>query len=329
MSNSYLLERKRLFQSFAAISNDNEFWQLTRAIHKFQLKYNPLFNEYHDQVAQNYSESEFTYLPISFFKSHKIKSGHWKEETRFSSSGTSGVNSIHQVKNKKFYLKNASIIFQKTYGSLNDYCFVCLLPSYLEREGSSLITMCDHFIKESQIDNSAFYLYDHDKLFRTLTKLKKLNQKTILIGVSYALLDFVESNNIDWSQLIVIKTGGMKGRREEMNSSELDSILKVNLGVDFIHAEYGMTECFSQLYSQNGQSYSLNLHMKAKISDMSDPFHMVKKGKSGRINIIDLANIDTVSFIATDDVGYINEKNELVVLGRIDNSDLRGCNMLL
>lgn len=329
MSNSYQSERKRLLQSFAAISNDNDFWQLAKEIHEFQLKHNEVFKNYNHHISDHLGQLAFSFLPISFFKREAIKTGDWEEETIFTSSGTTGAQSQHYVRDKEAYLRNTERIFQHSYGPLNDFTFLCLLPSYLERTGSSLIAMSEHFIKCSDDHRSQFYLYDHEKLYSTILDLKEEEKPTVLLGVSYALLDFTEKYALNWPDLIVIKTGGMKGRRKEMNSQELDNILKEYLGVRSIHAEYGMTECFSQLYSHNGNSYFLNLYMKAIITDLSDPFHQLPNGKSGRINLIDLANIDTCAFIATDDVGHFNENGELVVLGRVDNSDLRGCNLLL
>ncbi|MEE9373208.1 MAG: acyl transferase [Saprospiraceae bacterium] len=321
-----------MLQSFAACSNDKDFWQLAKEIYDFQILYNPIYSEYDNLTAGLKLEiGNISFLPISFFKTHEIKSGDWTEEGIFTSSGTTGsISSRHFIYDSLFYLNNAAHIFESYYGSIEKTCFLCLLPSYLEREGSSLIAMCQHFIDQSEDDRSAFYLYNHNDLYTILKILKKEKKKTVLLGVSYALLDFAESYKIfSWPDFFVIKTGGMKGKRPEMNSSELDEVLKTSFNTININAEYGMTECFSQLYSINGSTYSQSNFIKVVITDLSDPFVFTNKGKSGRINIIDLANINTCSFIATDDVGYINEHDQVVVQGRIDNSDLRGCNMLL
>lgn len=332
MSISYLSQRKRILQSFAACNNDNDFWQTADDIFSFQKKYNPVFKRYLDLTSSSFDHinNRYSFLPIQFYKTSEVKTGEWDPTKVYTSSGTSGFNtSRHYVKDEQWYLSNTQKIFEDHYGSILDTTFLCLLPSYLEREGSSLITMCQHFIANSKSDLSSFYLYDHELLYKTLVSLRNQKEKTVLIGVTYALLDFIKEYQLSFPDLIVIKTGGMKGRREEMNNSELNHILQQSLGVDQIHGEYGMTECFSQLYSINGRSYGLNQRMKVVISDLTDPFSFVKTGKSGRINLLDIANIDTCSFIATDDVGYIDDEGNLEILGRIDNSDLRGCNMLI
>lgn len=330
LSSSYILQRKRLFESFAACTNDSDFNILAQEIFRFQEEFNPVFNKYNAYVRSNLDQGSFSFLPISFFKTDIIKTGEWEHEQIYTSSGTTSMErSSHFVSDKRHYLDHTKRIYKHYYGSLEDYCFLCLLPSYLEREGSSLIDMCAHFIDHSQYDESDFYLYNHDQLYETIAKMSGNNIPTVLIGVSYALLDFADSHKIEESNnLVVMKTGGMKGRRKEMNSEELDTILKEAFSVDQIHAEYGMTECLSQLYSKDGKSYQMHPWMKVIITDLTDPFKELEHGKTGRINIIDLANIDSCSFIATDDIGYTVD-NSLYIQGRIDNSDLRGCNMLL
>jgi len=330
LSSSYDVKRKRLYDSLAACASDSDFWNLVAEVFSFQCEYNPLLKEFVFRTSYS-NQNKFRFLPISFFKSHSVKTGEWIEDKVFTSSGTTGLaTSSHFVRQEERYLQNTQTIFENAYGALEDYCFLCLLPSYLERDGSSLVSMCDYFISKSNDERSAFYLYDHETLFQTLTELKKECKPTILIGVSYALLDFAEKYEVDsWDQLIVMKTGGMKGRRAEMNMSELDKVLMRSFQVPSIQGEYGMTECLSQLYSKGENIYQENHRMKIILTDLSDPFQSVEIGKTGRVNIIDLANIDSCSFIATDDIGVKSGDGEISILGRIDHSDLRGCNLLL
>ena len=331
MNSSYHLERQRLYDSCHADINDNDFWVLAKAIYDFQLRYNVIFHQYVSKVQSELRNQQFYFLPISSFKSHEIKTGLWQEEKLFYSSGTvSQVKSQHFVKSLDQYLQNTQKIFEHHFKNISNYCFLCLLPSYLERDGSSLIEMCDNFIIQSRFALSGFYLYDHESLNKAILRCEEENIPTILLGVSYALLDFSENFQYESLQHVrIMKTGGMKGRRREIAPAEFDKLLVDSLGTEVILAEYGMTECFSQMYSDNGHSYAMNPSMKARISDLTDPFSFLDHGRTGRINIADLANIDTCSFIATDDVGYISEDGKLIIVGRIDNSDLRGCNMLL
>jgi hypothetical protein len=260
-----------------------------------------------------------------------VKTGKWDCEKVFSSSGTtSGTHSKHFIRSFDAYLKNCELIFQNTYGNLADWCFLCLLPSYLERKGSSLVAMCDHFIKKSKYEESGFFLFDQDQLFKRVCQCEKESIPTLLIGVSYALLDFAMDFSFESLKFVkVMKTGGMKGKRKELALVELDNILKRKLGQHEIHSEYGMTECMSQLYSKETKGFEQNNRLRAVITDISDPFQVMGNNERGRVNLVDLANIDSCSFIATDDIGFIDQDDRLHLLGRLDHSDLRGCNLLI
>ncbi|MEM7478355.1 MAG: acyl transferase [Planctomycetota bacterium] len=296
------------------------------------MKYNTIFRSFSDLIHQKVVKgTEINFLPISFFKNFEIKTGVWETETIFTSSGTTKEGfSSHHIRSLDLYLQNTKEIFETHFGSPEDICFLCLLPSYLELQGSSLIAMCKFLVDTSHDSRSAFYLNEYDRLITTMQALSRENKKTFLIGVTYALLDLLELNGFRaWDKLTIIKTGGMKGRRKEMSSDLVDSIMMKNLEIKTIKGEYGMTECLSQLYSLGCNFYKFNSRMKIILTELSDPFEQVQNGRPGRINIVDLANVDSCGFISTDDIGIINEEGQISILGRIDHSDLRGCNMLI
>jgi hypothetical protein len=273
---------------------------------------------------------QIPFLPISFFKTHKIIENQAFADVIFSSSGTTGIdNSQHFVQNVKLYEESYLKGFEQYYGDINDYCILALLPNYLERQGSSLIYMVEDLIKKSNHPESGFYLYEHGQLEEKLNRLKANKQKTILIGVTYALLDFVENFPINFPELVVMETGGMKGRRKEMIREELHQTLCEGFGVSEIHSEYGMTELLSQAYSKGNGIFETLPWMKVLIRDTNDPLTFLSNGKTGGINVIDLANINSCSFIATQDLGKIHTDNTFEVLGRFDNSDIRGCNLMV
>ncbi|MBK0382963.1 acyl transferase [Pedobacter sp. SD-b] len=270
------------------------------------------------------------FLPISFFKTHKIIEDKAFADVTFSSSGTTGmVTSQHLVQDVKIYENSYTKGFEQFYGNIEDYCILALLPNYLEREGSSLIYMVEDLIRKSNDAESGFYLYDHQQLSEKLDRLKAKKQKTILIGVTYALLDFIESFPLNFPDLIVMETGGMKGKRKEMVREELHQILCAGFGVKQIHSEYGMTELLSQAYSEGEGIFETPPWMKVLIRDTNDPLTFLENGKSGGINIIDLANVHSCSFIATQDLGKIFNDGTFEVLGRFDDSDIRGCNLMV
>jgi hypothetical protein len=269
-------------------------------------------------------------LPIHFFKSHTVICGTWKPEIVFSSSATTGsIVSRHLVRSLDFYLKNALSIFERFYGSIEHYHFLALLPSYLERSGSSLIAMIDYFIKNDASGHSGFYLNNYDELVLKIADLKKSTRKVILWGVSFALLDLAEKFEMDLSSCIVMETGGMKGRRKEWVREELHIFLCKRFNLKQVHSEYGMTELLSQAYSQGNGYFQPPAWMKIQIRDINDPFQRLREGRVGGVNIIDLANANSCSFIETADLGRALGDSNFEVLGRADNSDLRGCNLLI
>lgn len=282
------------------------------------------------KVADIKCYSQIPFLPVEFFKSHIVVSGNKKPQLTFSSSGTSGMlQSQHYVADITIYQNSFSLAFKQFYGDINNKAILALLPSYLEREGSSLIFMIDDLIANSGNLQSGYFLYDHAQLHETLKQLQHQQTNTILIGVTYALLDFAESHSMDFPELKVMETGGMKGKRREMIREELHEILCTGFGVPVIHSEYGMTEMLSQAYSKCGGIFHCPNWMKVLIRDTNDPLSLLAAGKTGGINIIDLANIHSCSFIATQDLGKLYEDGRFEVLGRFDNSDIRGCNLLV
>ena len=316
------------------IKSEQDFNGLAIEVFKFQYENNTTYQQFckllnilPNQVKQI---DQIPFLPITFFKTHSIKTGDFKEEAIFLSSGTTGQNqSKHYVKDLSIYKKSYTKAFEKFYGNVEDYCVLALLPSYLEREGSSLIYMMDDFIKKSNHSKSGFFLNNEDFLVENLQFLIKNNQKTILFGVSFALLDLAEKYEIDLNDVIIMETGGMKGRREELTRDELHRVYKRSFNVSNIHSEYGMTELLSQAYSKGKGIFETPTWMKILIRDVNDPFSILTHGKTGGINVIDLANIHSCSFIATQDLGRQNAKEQFEVLGRFDNSDIRGCNLLI
>jgi len=273
---------------------------------------------------------QIPFLPVEFFKSHSVVSNADPVEITFSSSGTTGITtSRHHVTDVSWYIESFRRAFQLFYGDITNYTILALLPSYLEREGSSLIYMAEDLIKQSANPNSGFYLYNYEDLYHQLKKQQQAKKPTLLIGVTFALLDFVEQHPIDFPELVVMETGGMKGRRKEMIREELHEILGKGFGVDAIHSEYGMTELLSQAYSKGNGIFNTPPWMRIITRDTNDPMSLVTDGKTGGVNIIDLANINSCSFIATQDLGKVFAGNSFEILGRFDNADIRGCNLLI
>lgn len=273
---------------------------------------------------------DIPFLPVEFFKSHDIISRGKRPETIFRSSGTTGMSvSRHLVANLSVYEKSFLTGFKYFYGEPNDYCILALLPSYLEREGSSLVYMADSLIKHSGYPDSGFYLHNLKDLHRKLMQLKHQDKKIILIGVSYALLDLASEYPDDYGDIIVMETGGMKGKRKELTREELHSELCHKLNITEVHSEYGMTELLSQAYSQGNGIFYPPPWMKVIIKDTHDPLCCLETGKTGLINLIDLANHNSCSFIATSDLGKLHPDGGFEVLGRMDASDIRGCNLMV
>lgn len=315
------------------IANSDEFEKICLKVFRFQFENNPVYNQFCRLIgkvpANVASHKEIPFLPIEFFKSKKIISGNQKPEVVFTSSGTTGsLTSSHYVSDLKIYEKSFTEGFKRFYGEPEEYVILALLPSYLERTGSSLIYMADKLIKSSNHPDSGFYLSELDLLARKINDLDKAGKKVLLIGVSFALLDLVERYNFKLKNTIIMETGGMKGRRKEMIRQELHDILKKGFGTAHIHSEYGMTELLSQAYSKGNGVFECPPWMKILIRDPEDALSLISENKTGGINIIDLANINSCSFIATQDLGRITAEGAQI-LGRFDNSDIRGCNLLI
>lgn len=321
---------KQLF----SIQSDSAFDQIALEIFRYQAHENAIYKAFVEALGINRHQVENTkqipFLPIEFFKSQNIQCGSAKPEIVFTSSGTTGsVQSRHPVKDLSLYIESFRKGFTHFYGDVQNYTILALLPSYLEREGSSLIYMIDDLIKESNDPKSGYFLYNHQELHATLLKLKEENKKVILIGVTYALLDFLDNHYIEYPDLIVMETGGMKGKRKEMIREELHDVLCAGFGVSYIHSEYGMTELLSQGYSKGSGRFECPPWMKVIIRDTNDPFSTLDTGKTGGINVVDLANIHSCSFLSTQDLGKTHPDGSFEVLGRFDNSDIRGCNLLI
>lgn len=316
------------------IQHPAQFEEVALEVFRYQAENNKVYKEYLTLLNKNpYSISSLEaipFLPIQFFKTQKLIAGLKGEEIIFTSSGTTGSSqSKHYVSDLSFYYESFVKGFEQFYGSVEDYVILALLPSYLERKGSSLIFMVEDFIQKSNYPESGFYLNNLEDLYQILLQLKQTNKKVLLIGVSFALLDFVEQFSIHYPQLIVMETGGMKGRRKEMIREELHSLLKKGLGVNTIHSEYGMTELLSQAYSKGNSIFQCPNWMRLQIRNAEDPFSYLPNDRVGGINVIDLANYNSISFIATDDLGKKRSDNQYEILGRFDHSDVRGCNLLL
>jgi hypothetical protein len=325
---------KRIFAARA----DN-FTVLAIEIFQFQYHNNDVYRKYCDilKIAADDIDAlqKIPFLPISFFKSHTVKSTGFEPSIIFESSGTTtSINSRHVIKDVSLYKKSFTTAFEKFYGPAADKCILGLLPSYLERNNSSLVFMVDELVRQSAHNLSGFYLYDLHKLYSTILHNEILKQPTLLIGVTYALLDFAEKYPMQLRHTIVMETGGMKGRREELTRQEVHRLLQERLGITLVHSEYGMTELLSQAYSKGDGIFHCPSWMKAVIREEDDPFSIYtddevkEKAITGALNIIDLANIYSCSFIATDDAGRLYNNGSFEVIGRIDNSDIRGCSLM-
>jgi hypothetical protein len=323
------------FKSFEEVLceiNDQNIDRIALDLFRFQAESNPLYKSFiaHSGRGKATSPENIPFLPISFFKTHEVKSGDWTPEVTFLSSGTTGiVTSRHAVKDLNFYRENAERIFKQFFGPLEDYHVLAMLPSYLERDGSSLVSMVDYFIRQSGSPHSGFYLNNHEELVTKLTELRSHAKRVILLGVTFALLELAEQYPMDLSHCLILETGGMKGKRKEIVREDLHLFLRERFNVPFILSEYGMTELLSQAYSLGNGKFQTPPTMKVLIRDINDPFQVELPGKTGGINIIDLANIHTCAFIETEDIGRLNQDGSFEVLGRMDNSDIRGCNLLV
>jgi phenylacetate-coenzyme A ligase PaaK-like adenylate-forming protein len=309
------------------------FFSKALSLMQYQAQNNMVYNEWvrsmKVQLDTVQSLDEIPFLPIHFFKTHAIFSGTKCPAFHFESSGTTqDIVSKHFVKELSVYEQSFMQCFQQFYGSPKDYCILGLLPSYLERQHSSLVYMTDHLIQASANPSSGFYLYDFKKLNDTLAALENAHQKTLLIGVSYALMDFVDAYPQKLNHTIVMETGGMKGRKQELTKPALHAYLADGFGVQHIHSEYGMTELLSQAYSKGDGIYTCPPWMKVLVADESDPTALNATGR-GVLHIIDLANVNSCAFIATEDIGMVYPDGSFEVQGRLDQSARRGCSLLV
>ena len=271
---------------------------------------------------------EIPFLPVEYFKTHRVYASSKEPETEFTSSGTGGEPSRHCVAEFEIYRKSFTEGFRYFFGDISSFTVLALLPSYLERSGSSLIAMVQDFIDKSNSPFSGFFLREHDKLFATLQHLKASKTPVLLIGVSFALLDFLEGYTVDFPDLMVMETGGMKGRREEITRAELHSAIREGFGVEQVFSEYGMTELLSQAYSCGDGKFRTPPWMKMIVRDPKNPLKKLPDGVVGGINIIDLANIYSCSFIETRDLGIMHSDSSFEITGRFDESEIRGCNLM-
>jgi len=316
------------------ITSEDQFHDTALDVFKFQFENNVVYRSFCDLLYKHPSDitkiEDIPFLPIQFFKSHHILSSKSPIQNTFTSSGTTGnTTSKHFVTDVSMYEESYKKSFKQFYGNIEDYAVLGLLPSYLEREGSSLIYMVDDLIHQSKHPKSGFYLHNFEALKTTLTTLEQQQQKTLLIGVSFALLDLVERYQFNLNHTIVMETGGMKGRRKELIREELHNILKQGFGVDTIHSEYGMTELLSQAYSKGNGIFECPPWMRVLVRDTEDALTLKPSGTSGGITIIDLANSNSCAFIATQDLGKVYADGSFEVIGRFDHSDIRGCNLMV
>ncbi len=316
------------------IQSEQQFKEVVIQVFKHQFEHNPVYRSFCDLLYMHPSDvsniEEIPFLPIQFFKSKKIISSLEEVKEIFTSSGTtSSITSKHYVTDISFYKESYLKGFQHFYGNINDYIILALLPNYLERQGSSLVYMVDDLIQKSNHKESGFYLNNLDELADKLSSLDNSGKKVLLIGVSFALLDMVEQHSFNLKNTVIMETGGMKGRRKELIRTELHQLLSKGFGVEKIHSEYGMTELLSQGYSNGDGIFACPPWMKTLTRDTEDPLSILSKGKTGGINVIDLANYNSCSFIATQDLGKIYSDNSFEIIGRFDNSDIRGCNLMV
>ena len=330
MQKKFLITATDIF----AISSQKQFEKIALKVFRYQHESNLVYREFCDLLKVEPQKvkalEQIPFLPIQFFKSHAVVSNTNMVQKTFTSSGTTGtITSKHLVTDTSIYEESYQKGFSQFYGNIEDYVVLALLPSYLEREGSSLIYMVEDLIQQSNHDESGFYLHNHDELIKKLTELDQSGQNVILIGVTFALLDLIEKHQFQLQNTIIMETGGMKGRRKEMIREELHQQLCKGFGVTAIHSEYGMTELLSQAYSLGEGVFECPSWIQILLRDTEDALTYIPQGKTGGINVIDLANINSCSFIATQDLGKKNPNNSFEVLGRFDNSDIRGCNLMI
>ena len=323
----------KVLHAFDEIISPIQFKQHALELFKYQYENNTVYRSYCDLINNAYSEvievHQIPFLPIQFFKSHTVSCVSKAPDKIFLSSKTTGqIASRHFVNDLNIYHKSFEKGFNEFYGSIKDYAILALLPSYLERENSSLVYMANQLIHQSKHPLSGFYLDEWDQLINTLQTLEKEGKKTILLGVTFALLILIEKKKLNLNNTIIMETGGMKGMRKEFVREALHSSFKKGFGVKNIHSEYGMTELMSQAYSKKNGLYNCPPWMKVLIRSTDDPFEIIQEEKTGALNIIDLANVESCAFIATQDLGKTHKDGSFEVLGRFDTSEIRGCNLI-
>jgi hypothetical protein len=314
--------------------NDGSFADIALELFRYQAQANPVYSQFLSYLKVDPGKisqvKDIPFLPVSFFKRHAIQTGSWNPEIIFTSSGTTGsAQSRHPVYDLNFYLQHSRQCFELHFGPLENYHFLALLPSYLEREGSSLIFMIDYFIKNSNSGASGFYLKDLSGLIERIQSLKEDGRKVIVWGVTFALLELAEQFSADLSHCLIFETGGMKGRRKEITRAEFYDVLRDRLNASQIYSEYGMTELMSQAYTRGDTRFQSPPFLKILGRDLSDPFEKGVVNETCGINVIDLANIHSIAFLETEDLGKIYADGSFEILGRIDNSDVRGCNLMV
>lgn len=326
--------RSSLAEKIFDVSNEQQFNELALEIFQFQFTNNPIYRTWCENLKRTPANvktlNEVPFLPVEFFKNFSIKSWQGDPIITFSSSGTTGqITSQHHVGDTYIYEQSLMKGFQLEYGKPSDWIIIGLLPAYLERPGSSLVYMTEILIRESGQKESGFYLNNYEELAQLLKRLKEENSKVWLIGVSFALLDMAEKQPEAWGNLVVVETGGMKGRRKEMIRTDLHETIRSNWQIPRLHSEYGMTELFSQGWMSDSGRFHTPPWMKVIIRETDDPFSYAENGKTGGINVVDLANLDSCAFISTSDLGKKFDDETFDVLGRFDHSDVRGCNLMI
>ena len=319
-------EKNKLFK----LNSTYNFNQKAIEIFNFQYNNNSVYSQYCKLINVNAKSikkiKDIPFLPIQFFKNYTVSSYN-KHTHSFKSSGTGGKRSVHHIKDINIYIESFTQCFEENFGSINNTVFLGLLPSYIEQGNSSLIYMVDYLIQKSNRKESGFYLNDYKKLYNLILKLEKSEKKIILIGVSYALLDFIDNFSLKTKNLVIIETGGMKGRRKEITREELHDKLKRGFNSNNIKSEYGMTELLSQAYSNTNGIFKSPPWLKILVREINDPLYVKSHGK-GALNFIDLANVNSCSFIASDDIGEVYRDSSFKVLGRLSDSEIRGCNLM-
>lgn len=325
---------QKLSELIFDISSSQELEKMAMELFEVHFAENEIYNRFcilsGKSPANVLTVENIPFLPVNVFRHQQVLLNGFVSKVRFETSGTTASDTgVHHIADPELYLTSATKGFERFYGGISEYTLLALLPGYLERQHSSLVYMVRHFIEKSQSEHSGFYLNEHAKLFETLKALSGKNKKTLLIGVTHALVDFADKYSIHFPELIVMETGGMKGRRKELSRSELHIKLKKSFGVPAIHSEYGMTELLSQSYSTGNGIFYCPPWMRVRLRDINDPMSPPQNKKAGAINIIDLANMYSCPFLATDDIGVLHDDGSFEINGRMDFSIVRGCNTMI